>query len=102
MIVIAKAYYIQLGAVVAKVHHILDDQPNSCFSASEPIVFLKRFCMNFLATIVLIFTGILATFGQNEQSPIVEKAIIYRNWSLKSVRDFTDVDLRDLIKNKKL
>src|SRR5947208_1650759 len=58
--------------------------------------------MKFVAAIFLVFAGFSVTFGQNEQSPIVERNITYKNWSLKSVRDFTDVDLRDLIKNKKL
>jgi thiol-disulfide isomerase/thioredoxin len=58
--------------------------------------------MKFLAAVFLIFIGLSAIFGQDEQSPIVVKEIKYKNWSLKSVRDFTDVNLRDLLKNKKL
>src|SRR4051812_18711283 len=58
--------------------------------------------MKFLSAIFLIFTGFSAVFAQDEQSPIVQKDIVYKNWSLKNVRDFSDVDLRKLIKNKKL
>jgi thiol-disulfide isomerase/thioredoxin len=58
--------------------------------------------MKFLAAVFLILIALSAIFGQDEQSPIVVKDIKYKDWSLKSVRDFTDVNLRDLLKNKKL
>jgi thiol-disulfide isomerase/thioredoxin len=58
--------------------------------------------MKFALSICFIFAGLTVAFGQNEQSPIVEKDIAYKDWTLKSVRDQKDVDLRDLIKEKKL
>ena len=58
--------------------------------------------MKFAFTIGLIFLGFAAAFSQNEQSPIVEKDIIYKDWTLKSVRDFHDTNLRDVIKDKKI
>jgi thiol-disulfide isomerase/thioredoxin len=58
--------------------------------------------MKFTLTLCLVLVACVAAFGQNEQSPIVEKDILYRDWTLKSVRDFSDLDLRDLIKGKKL
>jgi thiol-disulfide isomerase/thioredoxin len=58
--------------------------------------------MKFALSICIVFAGLTAAFGQNEQSPIVEKDIAYKDWTLKSVRDQKDVDLRDVIKVKKL
>jgi thiol-disulfide isomerase/thioredoxin len=58
--------------------------------------------MKFALSICILFAGLTAAFSQNEQSPIVEKDIAYKDWTLKSVRDQKDVDLRDLIKEKKL
>jgi len=43
-----------------------------------------------------------AAFGQNEQSPIVQKDIAYKDWTYKSIRDGKDVNLRDLTAGKKL
>ncbi|MBK8305026.1 MAG: redoxin domain-containing protein [Chloracidobacterium sp.] len=52
------------------------------------------------------FAAILLTaffaFGQNEQAPIVEKEINYKNWTYKSVRTGEDTNLRDLTVGKKL
>ena len=41
-------------------------------------------------------------FGQNEQSPIVEKEINYKNWTYKTVQTGEDLNLRDFTKGKKL
>jgi thiol-disulfide isomerase/thioredoxin len=41
-------------------------------------------------------------FAQNEQAPIVEKEISYKNWTYKSVRTGEDVTLSDLAKGKRL
>lgn len=58
--------------------------------------------MKFLFVLGLLFAASFAVLGQNEQSPIVEKDIAYKNWTLKSVRDGQDLTLRDLIGGKKL
>ena len=58
--------------------------------------------MKFVLTLCLLLIGLTVTFGQDEQSQIVEKDIVYKDWSLKSIRDLSDIDLRDLIKGKKL
>ena len=58
--------------------------------------------MKFAFILCLVLAGFTAAFGQNEQSPIVEKDIVYKDWTLKSIRDLNDVNLRDLIKGKKL
>lgn len=51
---------------------------------------------------VIVLLCLTFAFGQNEQSPIVEKEINYKNWTYKSVRTGEDVNLRDLTKGKKL
>lgn len=58
--------------------------------------------MKLLFAIGILVFGLLPTFGQNEQSPIVEKDIAYKNWTLTGVRDGQDITLRDLVKGKKL
>lgn len=53
------------------------------------------------ATAVILFAFSLAA-AQDEQSPIVEKEIGYKNWTLKDVRTGADTSLRDLTAGKKL
>lgn len=53
----------------------------------------------FLALIVFSFTFVSA---QNEQAPILEKEFKYKNWTYKSVRDDSSINLRDFTKGKKL
>lgn len=50
--------------------------------------------------LTLLATGL--ALAQNEQSPIVEKDISYKNWKLKSVRDDNELELRKLVKGNKL
>lgn len=54
-----------------------------------------------LLTLVLVPA---ATFAQDghEYSPVVEKTVNYKNWTLKSLKDEQPVDLRQLVKGKKL
>lgn len=52
-----------------------------------------------LALIVFSFTFASA---QNEQAPIIEKEFKYKNWTYKSVRDDSSINLRDFAKGKKL
>lgn len=52
-----------------------------------------------LALIVFSFTFASA---QNEQAPILEKEFNYKNWTYKSVRDDSSINLRDFAKGKKL
>ncbi|MBK6749497.1 MAG: TlpA family protein disulfide reductase [Acidobacteria bacterium] len=56
---------------------------------------------SFLAFVILLF-GLSAAIGQNEQAPIVEKEITYKNWTYKSIRTGEEVDLRDAAAGKKL
>lgn len=54
-----------------------------------------------LAAFLLSF-AFVAAHAQNEQSPIVEKEISYKNWTYKDIRTGQDVSVRDLTKGKKL
>lgn len=53
-------------------------------------------------SLVFLMIGLTAAFGQNEQAPIVEKEIAYKNWTLKDVRTGEDRDLRRMTDGKKL
>jgi len=70
--------------------------------ASEIYFYQKRLLMKLLFAAVLTLIVLTGAFAQNEQSPIVEKDIVYRDWTQKGVRDGQDIALRDLIKGKKL
>lgn len=49
---------------------------------------------------VLLFA--VGAFAQNEQAPLQEKDINYKNWSYKGVRDGNELDLRNEAKGKRL
>ena len=53
------------------------------------------------AFLILLFCLTFA-FGQNEQAPILEKEISYRNWTYKNVRTGDEINLRDFTTGKKL
>ena len=55
----------------------------------------------FFALGIILFSFTLG-FGQNEQSPLVEKEINYKNWTYKDVQTGNDINLRDFAKGKKL
>lgn len=55
----------------------------------------------FFALGFMLLTGVFA-FGQNEQSPRVEKEINYKNWKYKNVLTDTEINLRDFTMGKKL
>ena len=55
----------------------------------------------FFALGIILLTVFFA-FGQNEQSPIVEKEINYKNWTYKNVQTGEDVNLREFTQGKKL
>ncbi len=58
--------------------------------------------MKYLLTLCLLLAGFVAVNAQNEQAPILEKDIVYKDWTLKAIRDGKEVNLRDLTKGKKL
>ncbi len=60
--------------------------------------------MKFLFALTLILSSLAFAFGQggNEQSPVVEKEIAYKDWVYKNVQTGTDVNLRKFTAGKKL
>jgi thiol-disulfide isomerase/thioredoxin len=44
----------------------------------------------------------VAAQAQHEYSPVVEKTVSYKTWALKDLKDDKPVDLRSLVKGKKL
>lgn len=58
--------------------------------------------MKSIFAIIISLLCITFVFGQNEQSPIVEKDIIYKDWTYKNVRTGEDINLRQFTKGKKL
>jgi len=58
--------------------------------------------MKLFLTFSLILIGFTAALSQNEQAPILEKDIAYKDWTLRGIRDSKEINLRDLTRNKKL
>lgn len=54
-----------------------------------------------LALAIVLFSFALAA-AQNEQSPLQEKEIKYKDWTYKSVNDDKNINLRDFASDKKL
>ncbi len=55
-----------------------------------------------LLALAIMLIGLTAAFAQNEQAPLQEKEIKYKDWTYKSVRDDKDINLRDFATGKKL
>jgi len=58
--------------------------------------------MRVFPVLVFFLLSYTVAWAQNEQSPIVEKDIEYKNWKLKSVRNGESIDLREYANDKKL
>lgn len=59
--------------------------------------------MKFVFAILFIVSSILFAAGQgNEQSPIVEKEIVYKDWVFKNIQSGNDMNLRKFTLGKKL
>jgi peroxiredoxin len=58
--------------------------------------------MKIISAILLSLTFTAFAFGQNEQSPMVEKEFAYKDWTYKSINSDAKVNLRDFAKGKKL
>jgi len=56
---------------------------------------------SFFALSIILFTSVFS-FAQNEQSPIVEKDIAYKDWTYKNVHTGENMNLREYAKDKKL
>ena len=58
--------------------------------------------MRYLAAFFVSIVCLTAVFGQNEQAPIIERDIEYKDWTYKSVRGGEEVNLRSFTRGKKL
>ena len=58
--------------------------------------------MKYLFALIFLFIGTIVVPAQNEQSPLVEKEISYKNWKHKDVRTGDELNLRKLAEGKKL
>ena len=58
--------------------------------------------MKFVLTLAFILSSYVLAFAQNEQSPIVEKDIVYKDWVYKNVVTEKDMNLRKFTFGKKL
>jgi thiol-disulfide isomerase/thioredoxin len=60
--------------------------------------------IKFLTTALFVVAlSPIAAFGQaHEYSPLEEKTVNYKNWTLKNLKDDKPVDLRSLVQGKKL
>jgi thiol-disulfide isomerase/thioredoxin len=56
---------------------------------------------SFFSLGIILFAFVFA-LGQNEQAPIVEKEINYKDWTYRSVQTGEDINLREFTKGKKL
>jgi thiol-disulfide isomerase/thioredoxin len=54
----------------------------------------------FVFPVIALFP--VAAQAQHEYSPLVEKTVGYKNWTLKDLKDDQPVDLRSLVQGKKL
>ena len=51
---------------------------------------------------VILMLYLTSAYGQNEQSPLIEKEISYKDWTYKNIQTGENVNLRDFTKGKKL
>jgi hypothetical protein len=58
--------------------------------------------MKFILGFVLVISAFTFAFGQNEQSPIVEKDFAYKDWTFKNLNGSGETNLREFAKGKKL
>jgi len=56
----------------------------------------------FIASILTLLFIPFAAYAQHEYSPLVEKTVDYKEWSLPDIKTDKPVDLRSLMKGKKL
>ncbi len=56
----------------------------------------------FTLTVFLLALVPAAALAQHEYSPLEEKTVNYKNWTLKNLKDDKPVDLRSLVEGKKL
>jgi thiol-disulfide isomerase/thioredoxin len=63
---------------------------------------MKKFLIGSLFALALSPFAVQAQHANHEYSPLVEKTVNYKNWTLPNIKTATDDDLRTLIAGKKL
>src|SRR5215210_6509007 len=58
--------------------------------------------MKFVFALAIVLSSFVFVLGQNEQSPLVEKEIAYKDWIYKNVQTGDDMNLRKFTFGKKL
>ena len=58
--------------------------------------------MKSIFAILLIFMGLTFAAAQNEQAPILEKELVYNDWTYKNVKTGDEINLRRFTDGKKL
>jgi thiol-disulfide isomerase/thioredoxin len=58
--------------------------------------------MKFIFAFIFIVSGLTLAFGQNEQTPVVEKEFGYKDWTYKNLKGDGETNLRQFAKGKKL
>ncbi|CAN5264228.1 hypothetical protein BH20ACI2_BH20ACI2_26550 [soil metagenome] len=52
--------------------------------------------------LTILLSSMTLAWSQNEQAPIIEREISYKDWTLKSIRTGEEVNLRNFTRDKKL
>lgn len=63
---------------------------------------MKKFLLGSLLALALSPFTVQAQHANHEYSPLVEKTVNYKNWTLPNIKTATDDDLRTLMAGKKL
>ncbi len=58
--------------------------------------------MKFIFAFIFIISGFAFAYGQNEQSPVVEKELGYKDWTYKNLKGDGSTNLRQFAGGKKL
>ena len=58
--------------------------------------------MKVIFALILLTLSFMPIFAQNEQSPMVEKAFDYKDWTYKNIRTDANTNLREFTNGKKL
>lgn len=58
--------------------------------------------MRYISAIILTFLLAGFAFAQNEQAPITEKPVAYKDWTYKNISGSGEVNIRDFARGKKL
>ena len=58
--------------------------------------------MKALFALIIVFSALNLAWGQNEQAPLIESEISYKDWTYPNIRTGEKLNLRDFTRGKKL